>query len=82
MSCKEGFKHDVALHGLDLGEEICDVVFTFGPEHFEDTLANAIPDPMVAHVDRLGAPELHCIVGYPHCCHIVCVYMGRRLLVT
>ena len=45
------------------GDVVCDVFTTGAPINMELLLAHPVPDPMEAHVDGLGAAELHAAGG-------------------
>jgi hypothetical protein len=72
----------VSLGGLEFCEEICVIVCACRPNDFEDSLANAVTDPVVAHVDGLRATELDGVVGDSNRCAVVAIDLGGLLGVS
>ena len=52
LANKTGCKVLVTLDWLELEEQVGIVVGTLCPDDFEDSLADPVADPVVAHVDR------------------------------
>ena len=60
------------LSRLELGKVVCNIILSLRPDNFKNSLAHAIADPMVSHIDSFRAPELDCVVGDTYGSHVVC----------
>ena len=67
---------------LDLGEEVCIIGRTGGPDDVKNVATDAVAYPVVAHVVRLGLAELYGVVGDTHSGHIVSEDRGRLLRIV
>ena len=67
---------------LDLGEEVCIIGRTGGPDDVKNVATDAVAYPVVAHVVRLGLAELYGVVGDTHSGHIVSEDCGRLLRIV
>jgi len=72
----------VTLRRLELGEEICVVLFSCRPDHVEDFLADSVTDPVVSHVDGLGPAKLDGVVGDPYGSAVVGIDSGGWLRIS
>ena len=59
--CENGFENPLTLCRLELCEVISDVIRTSGPRNIENTLADTVANPMVAHIDGFGTFEFDCV---------------------
>ena len=72
----------VSLGWLEFREEIGIVVLSCRPNNLEDSLASAVADPVISHVDGLRATEFDGVVGDSDGCAVVGIDLGGLLRVS
>ena len=79
---EDRFKHDLAFGRLSFCKIVGDVVFSLRPQDFKNSLAHAIADPVIAHVDGFGSAKFYCVVCDSDSSHIIRVESCCWLSVT
>lgn len=69
----------MASDGQSLREEICDVTTTLHKDDAKLMLANAVPKPVKAHVQRLRHLDVDAVVGEAYGYLVIAEYWCRRL---
>ena len=72
----------VFMYWQCFGEEVCQVACSSFPHDLELSLSDAVPNPIVAHVEAFGSLELACVVGYSDCTLVIAYDLCLRLWVS
>ena len=72
----------MAVHRQCLGEEVSQVLHALAPENIEHSVADAVTNPVIAHVDGFGALSLDAVVCQTHSAGVITEKWRLGLLVS